>query len=789
MAPDAAPPTKKAATIAPHRAIVGGPALRAKSLKFMMRRSPPTASTSGKTSLPADPYAIAADANPAKTALALVSGGVGGSRRANAVAWPALHVPNAAAARVGGTRIASGSIAPRAWVCGPLRERRGETRETRRHPPSLSLRGARGPAFVALGFAMRSSAGRVLDDKRLAEDFRARQHGGPHPLATSIGDVRPGSPRGGSPHPPPPAEDAGSRRRVIVHFDADCFYCQVEELRDPRLAERPVAVTQKYLIVTANYRARAAGLEKLMATSEARRLCPEVALISGEDLTPYRRCAKRVRRLLARFGTCEKLGLDECWVDVTAEVDRRVRAAGPGADPPLVGHRHVAARLVSSSNPHRPMDVRAKPDATTRVGTGVDVDADVDVDVDVDAVASDERRLRVGAAIAAEAREALRLELGLRCSAGIAHNKMCAKLASGLHKPDDQTVLPRVETASTVAPLPLRALPGVGWATERALSQRGLRVAADARAATRETLCAWLGARVGAKTHDAAWGVDRDPVREKPPPAAVTCEDSFRACSSSDAVARVLAVLAPDLVSRVDEEHEDELERNHPRRVGRSPTTLTVKWRLAAGYRASTREKRTRTSASVGMPAIAADPNADVAARAEAIAAAAIAVLRRELPPGFNLTCLNVGASGFRPSTTGAPGGFGTVDVGDGAPVEVEGGAVAATTRRRDYDATSARAPKVAKTVERAARERERGVGGRGGERIGAPEEPRGACENVRGTRAAGGCDESDQDEEDDGAKFFADLADTAAATTRGVSVSRRGAEGRSIKAFFTKNA
>ena len=636
---------------------------------------------------------------------------------------------------------------------------------------------------------MRSSAGRVLDDKRLAEDFRARQHGGPHPLATSIGDVRPGSPRGGSPHPPPPAEDAGSRRRVIVHFDADCFYCQVEELRDPRLAERPVAVTQKYLIVTANYRARAAGLEKLMATSEARRLCPEVALISGEDLTPYRRCAKRVRRLLARFGTCEKLGLDECWVDVTAEVDRRVRAAGPGADPPLVGHRHVAARLVSSSNPHRPMDVRANPDATTRTGTGVDVDADVDVDVDVDAVASDERRLRVGAAIAAEAREALRLELGLRCSAGIAHNKMCAKLASGLHKPDDQTVLPRVETASTVAPLPLRALPGVGWATERALARRGLRVAADARAATRETLCAWLGARVGAKTHDAAWGVDRDPVREKPPPAAVTCEDSFRACSSSDAVARVLAVLAPDLVSRVDEEYEDELERNHPRRVGRSPTTLTVKWRLAAGVRASTRGERARTSASVGMPAIAADPNADVAARAEAIAAAAIAVLRRELPPGFNLTCLNVGASGFRPSTTGAPGGFGTVDVGDGAPVEVEGGAVAATTRRRDYDATSARAPKVAKTVERAARERERGVGGRGGERIGAPEEPRGACEHVSGTRAGGGCDESDQDEEDDGAKFFADLADTAAATTRGVSVSRRGAEGRSIKAFFTKNA
>lgn len=62
----------------------------------------------------------------------------------------------------------------------------------------------------------------------------------------------------------------------------DCFYCQVEELRDPRLSERPTAVTQKYLIVTANYRARAAGLGKLMSIDEAKRRCPEVVLISGQ---------------------------------------------------------------------------------------------------------------------------------------------------------------------------------------------------------------------------------------------------------------------------------------------------------------------------------------------------------------------------------------------------------------------------------------------------------------------------------------------------------------------------
>jgi hypothetical protein len=50
-------------------------------------------------------------------------------------------------------------------------------------------------------------------------------------------------------------------------------------------------------------------------------------------------------------------------------------------------------------------------------------------------------RLMVGSWIAAEARKAVAIEAGFRCSAGVAANKMLAKLVSGLHKPDDQTIL------------------------------------------------------------------------------------------------------------------------------------------------------------------------------------------------------------------------------------------------------------------------------------------------------------------------------------------------------------
>lgn len=55
----------------------------------------------------------------------------------------------------------------------------------------------------------------------------------------------------------------------------------------------------------------------------------------------------------------------------------------------------------------------------------------------------------------------LQAEVGFRCSAGISSNRMLAKLVSGLHKPDDQTVLLPPDASAFVAPLPIRALPGL----------------------------------------------------------------------------------------------------------------------------------------------------------------------------------------------------------------------------------------------------------------------------------------------------------------------------------------
>lgn len=92
---------------------------------------------------------------------------------------------------------------------------------------------------------------------------------------------------------------------------------QVEEVRNPALRQLPLGVTQKYLIVTCNYVARANGVTKLMGITDAKQKCPGLVLVSGEDLTPYRHASKAILAVLQRFGPAEKLGLDEVFVDVT----------------------------------------------------------------------------------------------------------------------------------------------------------------------------------------------------------------------------------------------------------------------------------------------------------------------------------------------------------------------------------------------------------------------------------------------------------------------------------------
>lgn len=105
-------------------------------------------------------------------------------------------------------------------------------------------------------------------------------------------------------------------RRIIIHFDYDCFYASVVENENPALKSVPLAIQQKQIIVTCNYEARRRGLQKLQLITEAKKVCPEVVIILGEDLTRFRDASKELYIFLQQSiwsGRAERLGFDEVW--------------------------------------------------------------------------------------------------------------------------------------------------------------------------------------------------------------------------------------------------------------------------------------------------------------------------------------------------------------------------------------------------------------------------------------------------------------------------------------------
>lgn len=102
--------------------------------------------------------------------------------------------------------------------------------------------------------------------------------------------------------------------RIILHFDHDCFYAAVFEARNPSLKSLPFAVQQKHIIATCNYEARRRGLHKLMLVRDAKRICPDVIIELGEDLTRFRDASKDLYNFIKAYswdGKLERLGFDE----------------------------------------------------------------------------------------------------------------------------------------------------------------------------------------------------------------------------------------------------------------------------------------------------------------------------------------------------------------------------------------------------------------------------------------------------------------------------------------------
>ena len=106
----------------------------------------------------------------------------------------------------------------------------------------------------------------------------------------------------------------------ILHVDMDSFFVEVERLSNEDLRDRPVAVGGtggRGVIASASYEARSAGVRSAQPTSVARRLCPELIVVSPSH-GKYGELSGRVFEVFNLFTPrVEGLSLDEAFLDIS----------------------------------------------------------------------------------------------------------------------------------------------------------------------------------------------------------------------------------------------------------------------------------------------------------------------------------------------------------------------------------------------------------------------------------------------------------------------------------------
>ena len=121
----------------------------------------------------------------------------------------------------------------------------------------------------------------------------------------------------------------------------------------------------------------------------------------------------------------------------------------------------------------------------------------------------------------------VKLELGLTCSVGLAPNKLLAKIASDLDKPDGFRVLSADELLAAVGDRPASLIPGVGPKTAERLARLGMATVADLAHAEPALLERAVGARLGPSLRAGANGVDERPVVTEREPKSESRETTF----------------------------------------------------------------------------------------------------------------------------------------------------------------------------------------------------------------------------------------------------------------------
>ncbi|MGB5353174.1 MAG: DNA polymerase IV [Woeseia sp.] len=128
--------------------------------------------------------------------------------------------------------------------------------------------------------------------------------------------------------------------------------------------------------------------------------------------------------------------------------------------------------------------------------------------------------------IAAAIKQEILARTGLTASVGVAPNKLVAKIASDLEKPDGLVVVEPDNVIPTLDPLPVQVIPGIGRQTLEKLHKLSIRTIADLRLAPARELERLFG-RFAERTRERAAGIDNRPVVSERASKSISAEETF----------------------------------------------------------------------------------------------------------------------------------------------------------------------------------------------------------------------------------------------------------------------
>ncbi|CAA6671883.1 unnamed protein product [Spirodela intermedia] len=342
--------------------------------------------------------------------------------------------------------------------------------------------------------------------------------------------------------------------RVIAHVDMDCFYVQVEQRKRPELKGVPTAVVQYNswkggALIAVSYEARKFGVQRSMRGDEAKKVCPDIQLVQvpvargKADLNLYRDAGSEVVSLLATKGRCERASIDEVYLDLTGAAEQMLSATPPDT------LEEIDEEALKSHVLGLPNDPCSQGEYVKQWLCRSDAD-------------HQDKLLACGVIIVAQLRMDVLKKTSFTCSAGIAHNKMLAKLASGMHKPAQQTVVPSSSVTELLASLPINKMKQLGGKLGSSLQRDlGVTTVGNLLDFTEEKLQEYYGRNTGTWLWNIARGISGDEVEGRLLPKSHGCGKTF----PGQQALRTLTSVKPwlnGLCEELSERIQSDLEKN-----------------------------------------------------------------------------------------------------------------------------------------------------------------------------------------------------------------------------------